>query len=184
MKWIREGETVSFCTNAPARPTCDDAFDRYTPDSCFFAGLLAADGCVSTKNRITIELKAIDELLLKAFMEFIGLENTIKYRAMPKITQWRGIYAAIGWKNLSHIRSLEDNFGITKQKSLTLSPPTIHDPDCEFAFFAGLFAGDGHVSGVLGFFRPKTTIIAESPAIRGLQEGIAFSEVHIYTNFG
>ena len=39
-------------------------------------------------------------------------------------------------------------------------------------------------SGVLGFFRPKTTIIAESPAIRGLQEGIAFSEVHIYTNFG
>jgi len=38
--------------------------------------------------------------------------------------------------------------------------------------------------GVLGFFRPKTTIIAESPAIRGLQEGIAFSEVHIYTNFG
>lgn len=41
-----------------------------------------------------------------------------------------------------------------------------------------------HVVGVLGFFRPKTTIIAESPAIRGLQEGIAFSEVHIYTNFG
>ena len=40
------------------------------------------------------------------------------------------------------------------------------------------------VGGVLGFFRPKTTIIAESPAIRGLQEGIAFSEVHIYTNFG
>ena len=39
-------------------------------------------------------------------------------------------------------------------------------------------------NGVLGFFRPKTTIIAESPAIRGLQEGIAFSEVHIYTNFG
>ncbi len=38
--------------------------------------------------------------------------------------------------------------------------------------------------GVLGIFRPKTTKIAESPAIRGLQEGIAFSEVHIYTNFG
>ena len=42
----------------------------------------------------------------------------------------------------------------------------------------------GELPGVLGFFRPKTTIIAESPAIRGLQEGIAFSEVHIYTNFG
>ena len=54
----------------------------------------------------------------------------------------------------------------------------------ESASEAWELCGDRPDPGVLGFFRPKTTIIAESPAIRGLQEGIAFSEVHIYTNFG
>jgi transposase, IS5 family len=58
--------------------------------------------------------------------------------------------------------------------------PEMHQTKKGNQWFFGMKA---HI-GVLGFFRPKTTIIAESPAIRGLQEGIAFSEVHIYTNFG
>ena len=38
--------------------------------------------------------------------------------------------------------------------------------------------------GVLGIFRPKTTKNAVAPAIRSLPNGITFSEVHIYTDFG
>ena len=36
--------------------------------------------------------------------------------------------------------------------------------------------GTSHLKGVLGIFRPKTTRIAESPAIRGLPGGITFPE--------
>ena len=45
-------------------------------------------------------------------------------------------------------------------------------------------AGIPTYGGVLGIFRPKTTKNAVAPAIRSLPNGITFSEVHIYTDFG
>ena len=90
--------------------------------------------------------------------EFPAIENKI-------LEFWRDnkIFAALRAKNAEGERD-----------------PEMHQTKKGNQWFFGMKA---HI-GVLGFFRPKTTIIAESPAIRGLQEGIAFSEVHIYTNFG
>jgi hypothetical protein len=61
------------------RPTISNekAFDEYSEESCYWAGFLAANGCVDTKHRVRIMLKYDDFNHLEKFKAFMQSTHTI-----------------------------------------------------------------------------------------------------------
>lgn len=121
------------------RPTFSNisAFDEYSEESCYWAGFLAADGCVDNKNRVRLMLKYEDINHLEKFRGFLQSQhkiasNTDKYnRASLELTS----------KELCE--ALEINFNIVPLKSLVLEFPTQVPDEMLKHYIRGYFDGDG-----------------------------------------
>jgi len=123
----------------------DSVFNDITPESSYWAGLLAADGCVHRNGRyITIELQAKDELHLGRLLEYLGSDGKLTYRTL-KIVEGRNLYAKLHVNSTEIIEALKRNFNLIPAKSLVLEPPLIEDIQCREAFMLGLFDGDGGI---------------------------------------
>lgn len=61
------------------KPTISNehAFDEYSEEACYWAGFLAADGCVDSKFRVRVMLKYDDYSHLEKLREFLGSTHTI-----------------------------------------------------------------------------------------------------------
>lgn len=122
----------------------DGAFAHLTPESCYWAGLLAADATISDAGEIVLELKAVDELVLQALASFVGFPGTCHYRTVKNV-EGRGIYCSIRFRSRQICADLYANFGVGPRKSRNLPRPRIPDGQLAQAYMAGLFEGDGHV---------------------------------------
>jgi hypothetical protein len=128
----------------------DHAFDEVTPNSAYWAGLLAADGCLSSRRKeFSIELKAADELHLGQFLSFLKYDNCLSYRCVEN-TCSRNIYAGLRVSSLRICDKLQENFGLTPNKTLSLLPPNIKDNRCKKAYLLGYIDGDGYVTRTKG----------------------------------
>jgi hypothetical protein len=114
-----------------------DVFDDYSEQSCYWAGFIAADGNVDSKNRIRITLKYDDINHLEKFKEFLKSthtvgSNTTKYNrcsfefTSPKIRE-----------------VLEYNFGIIPNKTDKLEFPSYIPTKYLGHYLRGYFDGDG-----------------------------------------
>ena len=121
----------------------DEFFSELTVRSAYWAGLLAADGCLG--KDITIELKAIDEAVLQKFMADLGHPGTLSYRIMQNSTGGRGLYAGLRFQSRKITKDLEERYRLTKRKSKTLAPPDLQDKELILAYISGLLEGDGSV---------------------------------------
>lgn len=128
----------------------DDYFNKYTNESCYYAGFIAADGNIGTHNDtiLTINLQKRDIKWLEDFKDAIGFEGKIAWGLT------RGIYPFCVIKLTSQkiCKTLEEKFNITPRKSLTLRPPEKLDNKNHIdSFIKGYIDGDG----TIGLYKSK-----------------------------
>lgn len=132
--------------------SCDTGFfNKFTPESCYWAGFLAADGCIQS-NRDAVRLfLSIDDK--KSIEDFLACTHS----TYPIYTQDRGHCVSPGNGKLCEIRpqvgvaiscsqwvtDLRDNFSVVPCKSKTLQPPTNLPDPMVWHFLRGYFDGDG-----------------------------------------
>lgn len=124
----------------------DTVFNEVTPESAYWAGLLAADGCINQNGRyFSLELQAKDEMHLGRLLEYLESDGKITYRTIKEM-EGRNIYSAINVSSIEIIEALHKNFNLIPAKSLTIEPPLIENIQHREAFMLGLFDGDGNIS--------------------------------------
>jgi hypothetical protein len=111
-------------------------FSRLTTDNCYWAGFIAADGCISDRGKISIGLSKTDSDHLEKLRLAIGYNGPITYYE-NKAT------LAVSCKEMAD--DLGKNFNIFPRKSLTLVPPSLVSHRHTAAFINGLIDGDGSV---------------------------------------
>ena len=123
-----------------------DCFDGDSLESWYIAGLIAADGNLSTQKKtnsqqvknklqLTLKMEDIDTILL--------FKNFFKYSGV--ISFYKGIYPTCIINGIPKIADvLKNKFNITDKKSLTLKPPkNIPSLDHALSFIVGYIDGDG-----------------------------------------
>jgi hypothetical protein len=137
------------------RYTYDDGFfsDPSNPLACYWAGFIAADGCIDHKGQDSIAL----HLHVRDYDHLVRLTRDIQFTG-PIARKACGRRISL---RFHHAQRMVDDLGylfnVTSRKSLTLQPPVITGPSA-LAFVAGYLDGDGWVTrhsagvtvGVLG----------------------------------
>lgn len=121
----------------PKRSLDENFFRSGTLLSAYWAGFIAADGCVVTHPRreLRIGIHTKDLQHLKNFVHDVGYDGPIGMRAknICSVT----ICAVDRW-----IDDLRDNFNIGPRKTIDLRPPDLYG-DLALAYSVGFIDGDG-----------------------------------------
>lgn len=117
----------------------ETAFDNYSEEACYWAGFIAADGCVDSKNRLRIMLKYDDISHLEKFKEYlksthaISINTTTYNRCSFELT------------NPYIVDMLDINFNIVPNKTATLQFPKFIPSKYMVHYIRGYFDGDGSI---------------------------------------
>ncbi len=131
MKGKGQGKRRYNCNN--------DYFGILNEENCYWAGFIAADGCVRI-NKLTFCLSEKDKDHLLKFKNVIQHTGPLRYHA-------KMVYLEISSKQI--VEDLLKHFNITERKSLTLQPPNIDDTQLCYSFIAGYLDGDGWITSFL-----------------------------------
>lgn len=113
-------------------------FDEYTPESCYWAGFIAADGNIrSDRNCVSIHLKITDKKHLEKFAKLIDFTGTIEQDTTSCRISINGEW---------YVKKLEEKYNIIPQKTLILEPPVQIPKDLLPHYIRGYFDGDGCVT--------------------------------------
>lgn len=121
------------CYNVSSRRKSidDDCFSEINEGSAYWAGFLAADGCLSRSRFVSLALAPVDTDHIKKYASFLKSDH--KVRETPKST----------WLTFNSEKIMQDlkNFGLTARKSLTYDPPESIRDNADF--WRGMIDGDG-----------------------------------------
>lgn len=135
----------------------DNYFSEPNLENSYWAGFIAADGCVCG-DKIYIEISDKDESHLKKFSEAISWMGNLKFRT-------RGHYRFCRIQfNSKHIcNDLKNNFNIVSNKTYIGIPPNLPQ-DLVKAFIIGYIDGDGCISldKKNGYSYTRVTITSKS----------------------
>lgn len=165
----------------------DDYFSNYNLESSYWAGFIAADGCIilrkGRQNAVSIKLAIKDIDHLERFKECL--------KCNIPVTIFKSKYSTANFYISSDkiVNDLFLNYGIGARKSLTLSFPKISNEFID-SFILGYIDGDGCITKKSYGFHLKirgTTIFLNSVKDRlddfcGLGKG--FKEVYTEGNIG
>jgi len=123
-----------------------DYFSTPNLDNCYWAGFIAADGCLSKDGSVIITLQKTDLCILEAFKKAIQFSGDIKYVktnktiAVNRQDQYKiSVFGAYKWHE-----DLNNIWNITPNKTYTLKPPNqIINNELAYSFLIGFFDGDG-----------------------------------------
>jgi len=126
----------------------EGAFDILTPDSTYWLGMMATDGCVTGTDDVVDEVKLglqlIDYHHVAAFREFLGSGHKIS------LAKWRHPAEedciTLGWRLAIRSKSLVtalSRFGVIQRKTYTLIVK--NGVENNTRFWTGAVDGDGHV---------------------------------------
>lgn len=118
------------------------AFSTYTPESCYWAGFIAADGNIQNDfGKLTIALQKSDTPHLKKFLEFM--------KSNAAINTVVGDFGTLCSETKIYCKPLcleiYKNFNITPNKSLTLVPPPLGTNKYISHYIRGYMDGDGSI---------------------------------------
>ncbi len=119
----------------------NDAFFDGSVLSCYWAGFIAADGCIVDQHgqhAVRIKVSEKDCPHLECFCLDAGSDS-------PVHSSKEG-YCYVSLHSAQWVRTLAQRFHITPRKSYTLRSPVGLSRDQELAFIAGLIDGDGCIS--------------------------------------
>ena len=116
-----------------------DYFSSIDSDvKAYWLGVMAADGCVYDKNKISLVLSVKDENLIRQFVSEVCPDYQIKYFPNTK---------SVGIRISDHqMRQDLERHGITPRKSYSLTWPYVLPDQYSMPFILGLFDGDGCLS--------------------------------------
>jgi hypothetical protein len=106
--------------------------------SCYWAGFIASDGCVSDKGIFSLKLNEKDEGHLIQFLQ--DSESSSKVLNSGSEDRKRITFTAHEW-----VSDLKTIYNITPRKSLTLEPPNLINEEMIKAFIIGYIDGDGTI---------------------------------------
>lgn len=119
-------------------------FSDYTSQSCYWAGFIAADGNIHSKrDRLTINLSIKDVEHLRKFTRQINYEGSIHY---TEASQTHGPTCRVDLGGAAIVADLSKNFGITPNKTLSISIPEQMPIEMYPHFLRGYSDGDGCIS--------------------------------------
>ena len=123
----------------------DYAFHHFTPDSVYWLGMIASDGCVyKNRNKISINAKYEDKEHIEAFANFLNYTGKVKERlADCKGKKFPSVYLELNSKIMKN-RLIE--LGIQSQKSNKDIDYLKYIPEGFKIFFIfGYLDGDGSI---------------------------------------
>lgn len=106
----------------------------------YWAGFIAADGCITDGNKIQIALAALDKSHLERFCSDIGYPRSLQI--MPNNSEGSRM-VRFDLRSSTMVRNLEQNYGIKPRKTFDLNFPAHLNFENQAAFIAGLIDGDG-----------------------------------------
>lgn len=124
----------------------EDFFSVPNLENCYWAGFIAADGCIRERpNRskiLQIGLSSVDRSHLEAFIESVGKGSIYDYthKATRSGPSYSAVSIQIGSDKLCN--DLGSVFNIFPRKTFTLKPPNL-EGEMAHAFIAGYIDGDG-----------------------------------------
>lgn len=118
----------------------DNFFETPNIVNCYYAGFIAADGCICG-NMLRMCVSEKDKEWLENFKKDIESDSPIK------VSTQKGLFnmCSISITSKKMCDDLNKNFSITPRKSLTLSPPNLKDEELIYAFICGYIDGDGSI---------------------------------------
>jgi hypothetical protein len=121
-------------------PCNDNYFSAPNLENSYWAGLIAADGCI-LKNRNSVTLNQADVEVIKKFL------HCTKSLVRPTCRKNRNntCYACT-LTSPQIIHDLKENFSIGRRKTYHLLPPENLSYENSLSFITGLLDGDGHIS--------------------------------------
>lgn len=124
-----------------------NTFSNYTQESCYWAGFLAADGCIGIDNTIRIELGGKDKDHVFKFKEFCKSEHTVSYNEIKNSYK-------IGFCSPSISSDLYYKYAVTVNKTHELILPLLPNLENYRHYLRGFFDGDGCITE---FFNNRPT---------------------------
>jgi len=143
------------------------AFDPTKDAHAYFLGLLATDGTIyeSSRNRgrVSFELKASDEAVLRSLAEHIPYRSHFRYRC--RTTNFAGRYESVilTFHDLRFRRELSALGYVSGKKCETTTTPR-----CEYdetGLWRGVVDGDGSL-GITGVDQPFVSLVTASQRLR------------------
>lgn len=117
-------------------------FNSYTKESCWLAGLLAADGNIINEKGFSITQSGKDGKRRIVFIKKLLQATTKIAEYKPKMINANTVYSLSFFSSLS-VKNLYDKFNITKNKSLTYEFPLQMPERFWKHFIQGYIEGDG-----------------------------------------
>lgn len=124
-------------------------FSEPTIENCYYAGFIAADGCVTVSKgapMLIFGVKQTDRIILERFADAIEFTGKVKDREQER--KGTVCYRSDLW--ICNVRTiiadLAKHFNITPKKTQTLMPPNLTNVDHVKAYITGYIDGDGHLS--------------------------------------
>lgn len=125
-------------------------FSAYSKLSCYWAGFIAADGCISSRKNgirfLTISLKKEDEEHLKYFIQHIDGNNLKIVNRTVKNKNGIFPYVSVILYSDKICDDLQNNFNIYKNKTKNLEFPVKVPKKFLVDFIRGFIDGDGCLS--------------------------------------
>ena len=113
-------------------------FSDINPISAYWAGFIAADGCINERNCLSMGLSSKDSEHLSLFLK------DINYPLHIRGYTYNGFdISSTSIINKQVVSDLLNIYNITPRKSLSLRPPTNLPDNIKKYFIAGYFDGDG-----------------------------------------
>lgn len=124
----------------------DSVFEHYTQEACYWAGFLAADGCIDVNGTIRIELGGKDKDHVDKFKLFCKSSHTISHNSLKNSYK-------VGFCSKKIKEDLYFNYSLTVDKTHNLLMPTLTKEQYPH-YFRGFFDGDGCITE---FFNNRPT---------------------------
>jgi len=149
-------------------------FDDPNPQNSYWAGFLAADGCIYGRS---VSLASVDRDHLELFARTVGYDGSIGMQKGRGRFGRRPLYRVTFTGVPEWVEALARHWSVGPRKSLSLQPPALQSLECVLPFIRGYIDGDGSVFLV----RPKG---CTAPRVRLSMVGTRSMVEWIATVFG
>jgi len=134
-------------------------FREETPTSAYWAGFIAADGYIKTKDCVAIRLSIKDRAHLEWFAKNSGYNGKIRVYTECGGFSDKTIVATVTVCGVRQwVDDLAQIYNIVPKKSLILQPPKITKAKLVYSYIKGYIDGDGHIEGPLRQYETKNGI--------------------------
>lgn len=155
------GNYTKTCGCAKSKYLDHSCFDENNEESMYWAGFIAADGCVTDENEVKIALQKSDYRHLEKFSDFCKSEHSI--RLYDKENK-----AVTGFTSKQICKKL-NLLGIVPRKSLILQPSELCLKSKDF--WRGMVDGDGGVYFGNGKYKyPQIMLCGSYGSVKGFED--------------